>query len=484
MGWAVVCTLFWLAWPGASLVADEASLAARLQSIRADLRSAGKLYREQDYRASAKLVSQAKKQIDELKSEDSVADRLKPLEQSAQKAILALSQAGIQVTSTSDSDDLQSAGPRFSTDIAPLLLGCSRCHGEVTAREGLRILSHSTLLKGSRNGPVVAPGDPGKSLLLSKLKGTADGERMPLGETPLTDQQLATVERWIQQGSKSDIEDIELDLQRVAAKGKTSLLQHDALRREVMQAADEQWALAFPGRTVEQKETRRFLFYATDADASSLWTESADDIFNKVAKLLQLRTPDDIPPIVAFVLPQPYDYAEFIQMVERREPTVATGGHWRNDRGFGYIVIGPPRQRTEPERERQLAMDTASLLVSRLGAPLWFAEGAGEVLANRAYPHRRRQRDRQTQANIVVRQIESATKLIDNELTADDARMANWAFVRFLHSDARRMARLHTNLQRGDSFAGAFRSAYGANPDRVCQSWLDRQQPAKGGKRR
>ncbi len=53
----------------------------------------------------------------------------------------------------------------------------------------------------------VEPGDPAKSYLLHKVKGTqanvgGGGAQMPLGGPFLSDQEIATIENWIKEGAK------------------------------------------------------------------------------------------------------------------------------------------------------------------------------------------------------------------------------------------------------------------------------------------
>jgi len=76
---------------------------------------------------------------------------------------------------------------------------------------------HSLVLHTSCEFPtkmLVAPGNPDQSFLLDKMRGTASGtpapdcantnEQMPLGATPLTAEQIAQVQDWIQAGANCD----------------------------------------------------------------------------------------------------------------------------------------------------------------------------------------------------------------------------------------------------------------------------------------
>ncbi len=92
---------------------------------------------------------------------------------------------------------------RFRENVLPLLRdGCFRCHGE-KEKGGLRLNSREALLAPGDSGePAVVPGDPEASLLLARVRGDEAGERMPPGDTPLTEEQIRVLEGWIQAGAQ------------------------------------------------------------------------------------------------------------------------------------------------------------------------------------------------------------------------------------------------------------------------------------------
>ena len=78
---------------------------------------------------------------------------------------------------------------------------CTVCHGGADPRAGLNLESYARLLKGGKSGPVVIPGDPGKSELVRRLKGLSE-PRMPYTGPPwLTDEETGTIEAWIAAGA-------------------------------------------------------------------------------------------------------------------------------------------------------------------------------------------------------------------------------------------------------------------------------------------
>jgi uncharacterized membrane protein len=80
---------------------------------------------------------------------------------------------------------------------------CTVCHGGPEPRAGLSLESYASLMKGSKRGPVVIPGDPAKSELIRRVTGQSE-PRMPYTGPPwLTDEEVQMIERWIAAGAPS-----------------------------------------------------------------------------------------------------------------------------------------------------------------------------------------------------------------------------------------------------------------------------------------
>jgi len=94
----------------------------------------------------------------------------------------------------------------YPTQIKPILRErCYACHGALRQKSGLRLDTVGFVLRGGRSGAVVTPGDASKSLLLHRVSATDAAERMPPehdGE-PLSSEQIALLQTWIQQGAPS-----------------------------------------------------------------------------------------------------------------------------------------------------------------------------------------------------------------------------------------------------------------------------------------
>ena len=84
---------------------------------------------------------------------------------------------------------------------------CLSCHNtEDGSLSGLYLDDYKELMKGdSKHGPVVTPGNGEESILIIKLRGTAMfGKQMPRGKTPLDDEIIDKIEKWIDQGAKNN----------------------------------------------------------------------------------------------------------------------------------------------------------------------------------------------------------------------------------------------------------------------------------------
>lgn len=135
-----------------------------------------------------------------------------------------------------DLSKLPPASPKkdvsFEKDILPIFKdSCIRCHGEERPKAGLRLDSAEAVVKGSKNGKVIVPGNSAKSDLViaisridpeiamppirqgraSNRQPAPDGAQNPGGQQrpqqgppakPLTPEQVGLVRAWIDQGAK------------------------------------------------------------------------------------------------------------------------------------------------------------------------------------------------------------------------------------------------------------------------------------------
>lgn len=104
----------------------------------------------------------------------------------------------------------QTAEVSYAKDVAPIIdEHCSQCHvagqpGFVAS--GLDTTSYDALMRGTKFGAVVLPGDPLTSTLVMLIEGRADPSlKMPHGDAkPLAADDIATIRKWVEQGAKNN----------------------------------------------------------------------------------------------------------------------------------------------------------------------------------------------------------------------------------------------------------------------------------------
>jgi mono/diheme cytochrome c family protein len=97
----------------------------------------------------------------------------------------------------------------YSEDIQPIFRGrCFSCHQPEAPgyeKSGLDLTTYEGLMKGTRNGPMVIPGDPDSSNLVWLLDGRASPEiTMPHGKKKLSTCDRDAIRTWIRQGAKKN----------------------------------------------------------------------------------------------------------------------------------------------------------------------------------------------------------------------------------------------------------------------------------------
>lgn len=98
----------------------------------------------------------------------------------------------------------------YKLDVQPILTArCGACHtppeGQGYVASGLDLSSYEGLMKGTKHGAIVVPGEPVRSNLLVLIEGKAAPEiRMPHNQRPLLKYQTLTLRDWIKQGAKDN----------------------------------------------------------------------------------------------------------------------------------------------------------------------------------------------------------------------------------------------------------------------------------------
>jgi hypothetical protein len=110
--------------------------------------------------------------------------------------------AAIAITSAVAPACAADAPVDFARDVRPILrAACYDCHGPDKQKADLRLDSREVTLKGGKTGPAILAGKGSESLLIKRIKGEGDDTRMPPKKPSLKDEQIALIQRWIDQGA-------------------------------------------------------------------------------------------------------------------------------------------------------------------------------------------------------------------------------------------------------------------------------------------
>ena len=97
----------------------------------------------------------------------------------------------------------------FADDVMPIFRGrCIGCHqagGQGFEKSGLDLSNYAGVMKGTKNGPMVIPGDAQSSNLMWLLDWRASPElRMPHGKKKLSTCDRDAIRSWINEGAKDN----------------------------------------------------------------------------------------------------------------------------------------------------------------------------------------------------------------------------------------------------------------------------------------
>jgi mono/diheme cytochrome c family protein len=105
----------------------------------------------------------------------------------------------VSVVSTPHPQGPLSDADFFENNIRPILANnCYSCHGDATSG-GLKLDSREALLKGGEHGPVLVPGSPEKSLIITAVHQSTS-LKMPKGGK-LSSQEVADLTEWVKRGA-------------------------------------------------------------------------------------------------------------------------------------------------------------------------------------------------------------------------------------------------------------------------------------------
>jgi len=368
----------------------------------------------------------------------------------------------------------------YALQIAPILIeNCSGCHiTDRNPRANFDLSNFRGLLRGGDNGNAIVPGDGAASLLVRKLHGTADGQRMPLNRPAIDDEQIELISNWIDEGARFDGRNDRMDLSQVAALARVENMDHAARADHRVQTSLDIWKLVMPDSQPNQLESTNFLLLGT-ADPEQL--VQLRDLAEAAVAPIQaaLRLPQQRPLIkgrmTLFAFSRRYDYNEFGRMVESRDLPSQLRSHWGHDtiNAFGVLLIDP-RKTVDQEVPR-------SVLIQRLAAaatqdlsyqvPRWFADGLGfRIAAGIAKDDV--SKGWSDQASAAAKQMRQPDDFLNERLPENQAGLVGYLFIDALHNNRKAFRTLIENLGNGTGFEQAFNQAYSASPSDLINAWF------------
>lgn len=98
----------------------------------------------------------------------------------------------------------------FKQDVAPIIHDyCLSCHepgGKGFEKSGLDMRSHQSLMKGTKFGSIIKPGDSFTSVFIQVIEGRVHSSiKMPYGMSGgLSKENIGILKRWVDQGAKDN----------------------------------------------------------------------------------------------------------------------------------------------------------------------------------------------------------------------------------------------------------------------------------------
>jgi len=383
-----------------------------------------------------------------------------------------------QVSSTNRDVPAADGEVSFAQHVAPLFVEqCVSCHGNNNPRNDLSLATYARMQRGGDGGPLWEAGQPNTSLLVRKLKGLGDGQRMPLNRPPLSDEQIAMVERWIRAGASFDGDAPNQPIQDLATALRLKTASADELSEERQALALKSWGLVFSGQEPEFHASDHFLLVGNDGqELLAEVARDAEDLFAKVAKVFPLRSDSQALKgrLSLFLLPDSYDYHEFAQMVEQRSVPLDWTGHWGTPGLDAYLVTLRPRNADDRQRfQADLCRNLVGSQIELSGAfPKWFVDGTVEVIHDRVFKRSRRGRGANQRLTEAFAAVTRSKQIIDGSLPPSQTKLLRADFVQNLFRKTGAFQAVIEDVSDGADFKDSVEKRYGKPPEALMDQWL------------
>ncbi|NDC62757.1 MAG: hypothetical protein EBZ59_01915 [Planctomycetia bacterium] len=373
----------------------------------------------------------------------------------------------------------------FAADVAPILLAqCAGCHDADQPEANLSMITLEGLLRGGRRGPPVVAGKSAESLLVKKIKGQGiEGQRMPIGKPPLSDDVVAMIGKWIDQGVKLDALSPKDPLETIAAVGRARKLGHDELAKVRVDAGRKLWTSALPDE--EPRFERRKLVAVIGNLPASRMAELADDAEALAGRIRDELVGGDQPllkgDIVLYVFAKGYDYSGFWQhaMLDERPRGLNGNAAVLGDVAYAAVLATGGDGDEEDGRLLMAEQLAAAALVGR-AAPAWFVGGAGRALALKAAAKAPLARTWRRDAAEGLQQLGSAADFFQGHGDRQAILAVGGGFVGSLAATGGRLRSLVKELDAGTDFEAAFAAAFRGPPQPLFEAWAAKEARRPG----
>jgi cytochrome c553 len=376
----------------------------------------------------------------------------------------------------------------FAFDVAPVLLEhCATCHDADDPAGRLQMVTLETLLRGGESGPVVDPGKGSSSLIVRKLRGQEiEGQRMPLGKKPLSDEQIATIEKWISQGARLDMLTGKTALDTLAAAGRAVHLSDADLAKIRFAAGRKVWKRAIPDEEAEVRTGDGVCLIGN-------LPPSRMDELAEVAAAVRARVSKELSDgdrpfvkggVVVFAFRQSYDYSALWQNVVGVERPKGVQGNAGTSGDVVYGAMLVPANDDSGDDTRLLLAEqiAAAAFAGRGDIPDWFARGAGRAVAIKIAPKAPLALEWRREAGPALQQIGSADEFLSGHADPAAAALVSGGFVSSIASTSSKLEQMLTLVDEGAPFADAFMKVFRATPQQALGAWAAKE--AKAGPRR
>lgn len=379
----------------------------------------------------------------------------------------------------------------FAFEIAPLLLkNCAGCHDADQPEARFSMTTFARLSTGGRSGAPFVAGRAADSLLVRKIKGASgiEGQRMPIGKPPLSADAIALVEKWIDQGARLDLLGPTAGLADVAAAGRARSLSHADLRSARFVAAEKLWRR---GLADESPVTAPFDDVIVIANLAKQQFDTAAGTVEKAAlgarkQLIEGDGPLLKGGVACLLFAKPYDYSNFREAIlgEERPKGLMGNAGVAGDVAYGALIVPSTTSQDGDDDLAALAVEqiAAAAFIAR-GAPAWFAQGAGRVVAMKVAPKAPVLKAWKAEAADAVARLDAPEDFFIGNAGPVAMTAVGGGFVSELAPSPAKLRSMIERLDGGSAFDAAFVEVFKAAPQPLFAAWCGKQARKTVGRR-